>query len=1220
MLWWLNGIFAKGYRSVTLFLGSYDLDSDLASDGVAGKAQKAWNAGGMYARYSKDFLSRALGGQFMLVLFPRLCLVGFTFAQPFLISRILNFLGQRDNEGTQNQAYGLIASTALIYTGIAISYLLSSHNLYRLITMFRGAAVSLIYNHTLNLREGTYDRSAAVTLMSNDVDQITFCLEELNECWSRLLEVVIALPLLTRQLGWVSITPLIIVLCVGSSVVAKLIAKSQRIWADATQRRITLTSAVLSQMKIIKMIGLSDIMSDAVQKERIRETRQMESWAWIIVWLNTIANNPIVMTPAATFAVYAIQATIRGAESLNTVQAFTSLALISLLANPASRLLHAVPNTARSIGSFDRIQTFLLLEPREDLRVELDAKTQSCKTDGLSLRRRGSDSRYSKVSTVYEGEGHLRLVVRVKSAHIKPSRGLEFALRDVNLNIEAGQVVIVLGPVGSGKSTLIKALLGEVPYDSGSIEIAVGRVGYCAQSPWVVNGTIKEAICGFGEDETDEVWYGTVLEACALRYDLSNLSAGDQTIVGSRGITLSGGQKQRVALARAIYSRAKILLLDDTLSALDSQTEREIMARLFKRDGLLRKMGTTVLLVTHATQYLDLADQIIFLALDGTVRQEKPDSLRGTGIQLGHSGAEMENQPVFHNETIIEPEIDFSAVEAEVEARDLKRQAGDIEVYDYYFKSVGGLNLIMLVAFVLVNVMSASFSQIWLKWWTDIDGHQVALYASIYVLLAIAFSMGEAGYAWATVVVIAPSTGRKLHQILLRVVMKAPVSFFAATDLGSLLNRFSQDMSVIEANLASGVLATVSSLFTTLAQAGLVALGSPWLVLTVPILILRLLDLESRSPVYSHFLETLEGLSTIRAYGWETQFKQINLRRLDHSQKPYYLMFCIQRWLGLVLDLVVAAMAVIVVSLAMTLKGTTTVAFSESLSNLLRGWCLLETSLGAIARLRDFELETEVEEKDGEDMVPPQDWPSSGLVQIENLVAYYGTKKVLDNVTLSIQPGQTVAVCGRTGSGKSTLLSSILRTVDPSSGSIRIDSLDLSRLPRATVRERLIAVPQEPLQLNGSVRFNTDPFDKATDELIISALEKVALWPTLLERGGLDTEFGADVLSKGQQQLMALARALVQKGNGGRVALLDEATSSADTETSRVLNETLKREFADCTVLMVAHRKETILSADLVVVMDSGKVVEVGRPEDLMQTPDSRLRALLYAGDSELGK
>lgn len=310
------------------------------------------------------------------------------------------------------------------------------------------------------------------------------------------------------------------------------------------------------------------------------------------------------MAPAATFAVYALKAALSGSESLDTVQAFTSLALISLIVQPASRLLHAIPNTARSIGSFDRIQAFLILESRVDGRLEPGRKARSLRFNGPNVRPKTMNSDFSQRLVLHEEEDDTRSFLAVRNGHIRPSRESEFALKNVNISIRASQVVMMVGPIGSGKTTLIRTFLGEIELVQGAMGTASVRVGYCAQSPWLINGTIKEAICGCCDDDTDETWYNTVLEACALRYDIANLSDGDQTIIGSRGTTLSGGQKQRIALARAIYSRPQLFLLDDTLSALDSRTETEIMTRLFKKDGMFRKMGSTIVLVTHAGKYV----------------------------------------------------------------------------------------------------------------------------------------------------------------------------------------------------------------------------------------------------------------------------------------------------------------------------------------------------------------------------------------------------------------------------------------------------------------------------------------------------------------------------------------------------------------------------------------------------------------------------------------
>lgn len=305
-----------------------------------------------------------------------------------------------------------------------------------------------------------------------------------------------------------------------------------------------------------------------------------------------------------------------------------------------------------------------------------------------------------------------------------------------------------------------------------------------------------------------------------------------------------------------------------------------------------------------------------------------------------------------------EIEDESEELETSIEAQDLARQTGDIEVYKYYLKYVGLWPMLAFLFFVAIHVGSSSFSQLWLKWWADNEGHQMILYIAIYFLLALVYCLGNGGYVWAIGVVIGPSTGRKLHKVLLDTVMQAPQRFFANTDIGSLLNRFSQDMSLIEGQLATGVLITVTNLVGAVIEASFVALGSVYMIFTIPVLMitiywlqkiylrtsrqLRFLELESRSPVYTHFTETIEGLTTIRAFGWEHEMAEIAYERIDDSQKPYYLLFCIQRWLALVLDLIVAGMAVTVVTLATSLRGSTSPGLlGVSLNNVLSTYLAL---------------------------------------------------------------------------------------------------------------------------------------------------------------------------------------------------------------------------------------------------------------------------------------
>jgi ABC-type bacteriocin/lantibiotic exporter with double-glycine peptidase domain len=310
-----------------------------------------------------------------------------------------------------------------------------------------------------------------------------------------------------------------------------------------------------------------------------------------------------MLAPAATFGIYAIQAAIRGSESLNTVQAFTSLALISLVSHPASRLLSAIPNTAASIGCFDRIQAFLLAESHCESR-KIAAEGYS--SFNMSLSTPQQQALTSTAITGTKIQRHESRAITIQNANIRPSKTADFVLKDVDLSIEKGHLAILSGVVGAGKTTLLKAILGEIECSVGAIIVADKNIAYCSQSPWLINGSIKQAICGF-KKEIDETWYQTVLTACELKYDISKLPAGDHTIIGSRGVALSGGQKQRITIARAIYAKSKILVLDDVLSSLDKQTESTVVSQLFGREGgfgigLLRKSGCTTILVTHSSE------------------------------------------------------------------------------------------------------------------------------------------------------------------------------------------------------------------------------------------------------------------------------------------------------------------------------------------------------------------------------------------------------------------------------------------------------------------------------------------------------------------------------------------------------------------------------------------------------------------------------------------
>ena len=359
----------------------------------------------------------------------------------------------------------------------------------------------------------------------------------------------------------------------------------QKQWMDAVQERIVITTTMLSEMKSVKMLGLSPFFFTKVQNQRVAETKRMASLRWLLVWQNVVQNIPWAIVPAVTFTVYAAQAITQGKTSLQTTRAFTSLSIITLVTDPAAKLLSAIPATASSVGCFDRVQAFLIMPPRVDPReVQADSEPPNLGPSGIELQ---------PIAT--------QQAILVDNLTIRPDPASTTPLLNGStFSINPGALTIITGAVGSGKTTLLKAILGELPHGhTGYISLPSRRIGYCSQSAWLPNTSIERAVRGPSENDSDNAWYQTCLYACDLDRDITSLPRGDQATTGS-GSSLSGGQRLRIALARAIYSRPDIMLLDDVLSGLDNRTQAVVLARLFGPDGLLRRLRTTVVLATHS--------------------------------------------------------------------------------------------------------------------------------------------------------------------------------------------------------------------------------------------------------------------------------------------------------------------------------------------------------------------------------------------------------------------------------------------------------------------------------------------------------------------------------------------------------------------------------------------------------------------------------------------
>ncbi|KAK0106876.1 hypothetical protein ONS95_003598 [Cadophora gregata] len=1047
----------------------------------------------------------------------------------------------------------------------------------------------------------------------------------------------------------------------GSLVATSLVMSRQALWLEAIERRIAATTEMLGSMKGVKMCGLTDVLSKELQHLRLEELRISKRFRKLLIWNMGFTYITPICAPILTFTVYSVIARNQGnGATLDTAKIFTSLSLFTLLADPLQSLIMSMATFAGSIGSFQRIQEFLSITRRVDERkLSSHFSSPRCHSDAsteviTAIPDVADDVENEKsIFETLTDDMQLSSVdgILVVDATFGWNADRPATLKDITFRIPRESISILMGPVGCGKSTLLKGILGEVPLLTGSVHLPSSEIAFCDQTPWHMNGTIQESILGVSEME--EIWYSTVTRACALDEDFSQLSRGDQTSIGSKGISLSGGQSQRIALARAIYARKRIVVLDDVLGGLDVDTENRVFHNLFGRNGLLRKHSTTTLITSSSAKRLPYSDHIIILSSDGQVAEQgnfkELSSSGGYVSSFGLPPPDWNYEPPRPGKGSLESQLtENSLLSSELQRSPGKsdRQTGDVAVYLYYVKAVGWIPTIIFIIAISAFVFCMSFPTIWIKWWAasnvQAPNQNLGYYLGIYAMLGVLALLFLVGSCWQLVITMVPRSGESFHKILLKTVLSAPMSFFNSTDTGVTVNRFSQDLMLIDMELPLTALNTVATLILCIAQMILIGVASTYSAISFPIVLtalyfiqkfylrtsrqLRLLDLEAKSPLYSQFMECISGLATIRAFGWQHALEEKHTALLDQSQKPFYLLFAVQRWLTFVLDLIVAAIAIILITLVVTLRGImdpgfvgvallNVILFSQSIKMLLTFWTNLETHIGSISRIKSFTADTEVENLPNESASPPPDWPANGAIEFKNVSAEYKAgEPVLKNVTLSIDGGEKIGICGRTGSGKTSFVLSIFRMIEMSNGCITIDGIDISTIPRQEVRSKIIGVPQDSYLLTGSVRLNADPHRVAEDTAIVDALKSVHLWDKVKEKGGLDTDIDKVFLSHGQKQLFCLARAMLREST---ILILDEATSSVDSKTDELMQRIIRERFSTHTIIAVAHKLDTILDFDKVLLLDEGGLVEFDSPYELLSDETSAFHKLYYSSHAD---
>ncbi|KAG9509318.1 Multidrug resistance-associated protein 4, partial [Fragariocoptes setiger] len=929
------------------------------------------------------------------------------------------------------------------------------------------------------------------------------------------------------------------------------------------------------------------------------------------------------------------------------------------------------------------------------------------------------DDKQSDTTTASRGvEAHEISAAWIADDLYERNEETTLSLSGLNFTVRPGELLVIVGRVGSGKSSILMSLMGELPIVSGDLSVD-GRISYASQEPWIFAGSVEENVL-FGKPY-DKKRFDEVIRACALHKDIELFPQGIDTLVGERGISLSGGQKARVNLARALYFDADIYLLDDPLSAVDASVAKHLFENCIR--GYLK--AKTVILVTHQLQFAKGASNILVMdqgrqiALGGYRELSKQVNLVGFNKGLNRSESESEStaqtgfltaktgtpvkgsggtgnvastggintpstkhsgnqiiQSTVGGETkppgsgapgvpgasggsqggaaaqrSIQDDIQGEAPLRQITKEEMSERSVDCASYLFYLACVSSITLI--VAVFLTNLLAQGLfngSDFYISFWTDTEQRRALTITNNDTFVATTFTdqltVEENSYVYAVlilalfvVVLIRTTTffvacmrsSINMHNRLFKSVIDAPISFFDFNPIGILLNRVSRDMGIVDDRLPQNAF-DVFEIFTS--SLGIVATVIvvdyiniiPAIALVVVALLARRICLRTinrlkemegilRSQVFSHLSTTLAGLSTIRSFKVQTEFiNKFDVAQDEHSV-AWFTFFVSGQWLGLTLDLIcmVFIFFVIIVLTATidssALNGSQVgLAISSALVIVgpfqwgIRQLVELESHMTSVKRIKDYSnLPREADHQSRPDKKPPKEWPQQGRVVFDDVTLRYfeNEEPVLKNLSFEIKPREKIGIVGRTGAGKSSIIAALFRMTEPE-GRIFIDDILTSSIGLHDLRRSISIIPQEPVLFNGPVRRNLDPFDEYTDREIWSALESVQLKRVIsLLDGRLDASVseGGQNFSVGQRQLICLARAILRRS---RILVLDEATANVDPETDQFIQRTIRDLFRQCTVLTIAHRLNTIMDSDRVLVLDAGQVKEFDEPHLLL--------------------
>ncbi|CAF4589310.1 unnamed protein product [Rotaria socialis] len=1105
-------------------------------------------------------------------------------AVPLIMRQIILLITDHQTSSSLRYVYPVIFLLCVIVSPCFLYQ--STFRVTRIGLRIRHGLQSLIYmrllsNKNLSLQQITSARM--INLVGTDASQFLDCSTYFHFLWEAPMEFLIGFYLIYSIIGFLP--------------AFRTLSEYHDNIAKCADKRIQVLSEMINAFHIVKMNNWEDLAEKRVDSMREQEFSTIRK-ASLIRALNMglfFASMPLI----SLATIYGIWLTN---GSFVSIDIFTAMSFYGVLRSPVTSFLPiAIEKTLQLRVAVKRIDQFL------------------------------KESQQQTLEPAYTDQYQQSGKVTLQNACFSWNNN-EIHLPPMNIDIESGSLVGIVGNVGSGKSSFFAAILGQMHLVDGEIFTNGSSFSYASQSLWIFVDTVRTNI--ILDKPFYKERYMNVLRACCLNADLESLGpTADLTMIGDKGINLSGGQRARISLARALYIDADIYLFDDPLASVDNKVAKQIYDQSIGPHGLLK--NKTRLLITHQTKYLIDSDQILYFD-HGLVRCELPSN----AYQV-----ELEKIPLIDEDTNIKPatanilDVEQSHIDHQSIIQDETSIKSTVNwsVWAYLFsQSVFGwfafafLIVLLLSGEILCEIANILLALLLNK--LEMNASHTRPTPSIYLYVNLTNMVLSLVSAILFFRIILDGTNA-LEKKMVHALFNTSIRFYESNPSGRILSRASRDQQVVDEILPATLFDSVQSLLMSMGSIIVIGVINPWIF---PVLIplfgicvvlhhiyarsnhqVKHLESVARSPVYSLLASSLNGLMTIRALKNKDYFIKLFHNRIDANTRSYLALIGVSQWFGLYLDLLNNIFTVIATLLCLILKDqlnpalsvlllSYTITIRAFLQRGIRQGVESQILMTSAERIYGYSQLPQEEDFGGEHglIETSPDWPDLGTVEFCNYSFRYRSTRetALRDLCLRIEPNEKIGIIGRTGAGKSSLFQALFRFTDRSliTGHILIDGVDISRITLKHLRTHISIIPQQAFLFSGSLRSNLDPFNHYSDEQCWKALEDVQLKKFVSdhsERLLLPIAESGINLSAGQRQLVAAARAILKQS---KILLIDEATANVDPATDTFIQQLIAHRFQDRTVLMIAHRLNTVIQSDRILVLKNGQLENLDVPQNIL--------------------